>query len=109
MSIQKTRKRKAARTVSSDDEATFSVDEDDNFESLISTQPFRSSSRRQIRPPKALCEDYYLGQQKVGCSVNSSLLWLTGSLSSSVKIVTLISGKSVKFCDEGYCLLFHYK
>lgn len=43
----------------------ITVSEEDSFESLIITEPFQSSSRRRINPPRALQKDYYLGQPKL--------------------------------------------
>ena len=46
-------------------EEKLMVSEEDSFESLIITEPFESSSRRRIKPPRALERDYYLGQPKL--------------------------------------------
>lgn len=46
-------------------EEKITVSEEDSFESLIITEPFQSSSRRRINPPRALQKDYYLGQPKL--------------------------------------------
>ena len=62
------RKRKQKTEVNEDAckiEEKLTVSEEDSFESLIITEPFQSSSRRRIMPPRALQRDYYLGQPKL--------------------------------------------
>ena len=60
---QKTLDKVTPEVTSKDEKIT--VSEEDSFESLIITEPFQSSSRRRINPPRALQRDYYLGQPKL--------------------------------------------